>query len=136
MAKADINITLSSDEDSFGMPLCRPGGMLRGTVIIYPDSDVNCKQMTARLIWHTEGRGTRYRQVVEEKDLFQGTLRMSMPRTFDFEFMLPDDPWSYEGHYVSVVWAIEVQIDVPWARDVKNTANFILAPVRPETSDW
>jgi hypothetical protein len=132
MAKADIHIGLRNGLQEFGTWRFRPAEVVQGTVTIIPDSDVKCKHLYIRLEWHTEGRGTRYRQKVEEMDVFQGTLQANMPRSFEFTFQLPEEPWSYEGHYINIVWGIEVQLDVPWGRDVKHEEQFLLLPQRGE----
>lgn len=134
MANAEIEISFRNDENAYGMPLYRPGSMVRGSVMIYPDEDVKCSHLYVRLLWHTEGRGTRYSETMEEQDLFQGEIKQGFPTSYDFLFTLPDQPWSYEGHYISIVWAIEVQIDVPWARDPKEVEHFVMEPVRADTA--
>jgi hypothetical protein len=130
MAKADINLTLRNGVEAFGSMSFKPVDMLQGTVIIYPDGEFNCKHLFVRLEWHTEGRGTQYREKVAELDLFQGLFQDSMPKSFDFEFQLPEEPWCYEGFYVNVVWGVTVQLDVPWTKDLRQEELFILAPDR------
>jgi hypothetical protein len=136
MAKADIEISIQDGGDSFGVPTFRPNDVVHGNFTVFPDSNVKCKKLLVRLVWQTEGRGTRFREVVEEQDVFQGELQGGMPRSFDFQFSLPNDPWSHEGHYVSIVWGIEVQIDVPWSKDPKQVENFVLSPEREVDSNW
>lgn len=134
MAKADIQIAIRNAEEEFGAWRLRPAKFIQGTVTVIPDSEVKCDHLYVRLEWHTEGRGTQFRQKVAEMDVFQGTLRANIPRSFEFDFQLPEEPWSYEGHYISVVWAIVVQLDVPWSRDVKHEEPFLLLPERGETA--
>ncbi len=136
MAKADIEISIQAGGDSFGMPTFRPNAVVHGAFTVFPDENVKCNHLFARLVWQTEGRGTRFREVVQEDDLFQGELQAGMPRSFDFQFPLPADPWSYEGHYISIVWGVEVQIDVSWSKDPKQVANFVLSPERKIASNW
>ncbi len=136
MAKADISISINGGEDSFGTKLFRAGqGEIKGSTTIYPDSDVKCKRLLIQLIWYTEGRGTKYHKVVEEIDVFQGTLSAGLPRSYDFQFSVPTEPWSYEGHYINILWAVEVKIDVSWAKDPRQSETFLLQPVR-ETADF
>jgi len=129
MAKADFDIQFLDGEPSGTTTLYHPGDLLRGQVTIFTDSEVKCKSIQARLIWHTQGRGTKYQEKIAEKQLFEGTLNSGFPNSFDFSFDLPRDPWSYEGHYVSVVWAVEVDIDVPWGKDIKEEKPFLLRPL-------
>jgi hypothetical protein len=131
MAEVAIEVSLQGGQEEIGYKQYATGDVLRGNLTVYPDSDVNCKHLYLRLLWHTEGRGTQYSQNVQEMDLFQGTLSGNMPRSFDFEFVLPDQPWSYQGHYVSVVWKVQAQVDVAWATDPKGEAAFVLRPLPP-----
>jgi hypothetical protein len=129
MAKADFEIQFLDGEPAGTTTMYHPGDLLRGQVTIFTDSDVKCKTLHARLLWHTEGRGTRYQEVVAEKELFQGTLQAGFPNYYEFAFDLPRDPWSHEGYYVSVVWNVEIDIDVPWGKDIKETKSFLLRPL-------
>jgi hypothetical protein len=128
MANVDIEVTLQNGTEQFGARQFRPGDVVQGSVTLYPDDDVKCDHLYVRLGWHTEGRGTRYREQANELDIYQGQLRNGMPQAFEFSFTLPEEPWSYEGHYVSVVWAVTVQVDVPWAKDPKYEEAFLLRP--------
>ncbi len=128
MAKVDIEITLQGGVEQYDAQQFQPGDVVQGSISIYPNENVNCKHIYARLGWHTEGRGTRYTQKIDELDLYQGQLQAGMPMGFDFSFVLPNEPWSYEGHYISIIWAITVQIDVSWAKDPKQILPFILRP--------
>ncbi len=139
MAKADVQIGLRNAAEAFGTSRFRPAEFVQGTVTVIPDSDVKCNHLFIRLEWHTEGRGSQFRQMIEERDVYQGTLSANMPRSFEFDFQLPEDPWSYEGHYINIVWAIAVQLDVPWGKDVKVEEPFLLLPERgeaPVTDSW
>ena len=128
MSKAEINIQLYSGEDGYGSKLFRPGETVRGAVTIYPNDSFNCKNLYARLIWHTQGRGTRFLEKGPEMVLFQGDFMSGMPQTYEFQLPLPEGPWSYDGHYISTVWKVEVQLDVSWARDPKEQVEFLLRP--------
>jgi len=136
MAKADIEITLHGGEaGEFGIRHYHPGETLTGTATIFPDDDINCKNLFVRLQWHTEGRGTVYSQTDDEINLFQGTLKGGYPTTYDFEINLPREPWSFYGHYISIVWEVEVQLDVPWARDVKQVEKFAMVPLLGKSNE-
>ena len=113
-----------------------PGETLQGTVTAFPDKDLDCKHFYIRLLWHTEGRGTRYLEKVEELDVFQGKLQQGLPNSFEFSFVLPNEPWSYEGHYVSVVWKVQAQIDLSWSRDPQGEKAFILRPLAKESDSY
>ncbi|MFO7684215.1 MAG: hypothetical protein R6X34_29650 [Chloroflexota bacterium] len=134
MAKTDIDIQVFNEEYAGSDALFQPGSWLKGRATIFTDSDINCKQVTAQLIWHTEGRGTRFQEKVENVALHKGALRAGLPNSFEFEFLLPNDPWSYEGHYVSIVWEIMVDIDVAWGVDIRGSTQFVMRPRLPETT--
>jgi hypothetical protein len=128
MADAIIQFTLRGGQDEGGLMLYQPGQRVRGTVQLIPDSgDLNCKHIFVRLQWHTEGRGDRDQQCIAQLDVFQGTLQARIPTTYDFAFMLPREPWSYAGHYVNIVWEIEVEVDVPWAVNLRRSQPFVMA---------
>ena len=129
MAQTDIQILLTGGRVINNWPCYEPHGELSGSVIITPGNDLNCQHVLARLKWHTEGRGDRAEKVVAEQDLFQGHLSAGQPQHFDFHFALPGEPWSYAGHYLSIVWEVEVEIDLPLAFNPKRLERFVLAPL-------
>ena len=72
MAKADITLMLRGGVDELGVIRYRPGQSIQGTITIITDDDVKCNHLYVRLVWHTEGRGTRYQEKVDEiNDKFQ-----------------------------------------------------------------
>ena len=57
-----------------------------------------------RLFWYTEGKGTQDVDTVE-------TLRIDAPDVSGstaFTFTAPSAPYSFSGHLISLIWAIEV----------------------------
>lgn len=128
MASVDITITLQGGQDMGGYVAFMPGDLLQGTVTLYPDSDVNCRHVYVHIGWHTEGRGTLYSQKLNTQDLFQGDLLAGRPMSLAFGFQLPQEPWSYDGHYVSIVWDVTVQLDVPWKKDLQQRQVFVVRP--------
>lgn len=82
-----------------------PGDAVRGTVEWALDSAP--ERVEIRLLWHTEGRGTRDVGVAE---------RLALPAhaavgSGSFAFRAPRAPWSCSGRLVSIVWAVEVVAD-------------------------
>ncbi|RME88468.1 MAG: hypothetical protein D6770_06925 [Anaerolineae bacterium] len=126
--KADIEITFSNDVQENGSVRFRPGEALQGRVTITPRKDIPCEHVYLRLLWHTKGRGDRFEQKIAEEDIFQGVLQKDVPLRREFTFTLPKEPWSYTGKLLSIVWGVEVQVDVPRARDLTEKATFILHP--------
>jgi hypothetical protein len=125
-----FEVRLSGGQSEGDLRRYDPGEEISGTVTILPDSDLRCNHLYVRLQWHTEGRGDRDEGTIAEDDTYQGTLTPSAPISHDFRFTLPLGPWSYAGHYVSIIWAIQVSIDVPVARDPMFHQPFVLAPRR------
>lgn len=131
MATADIEITIRGTQAGESIVHFEPGEPFQGSVKVTPASDLDCRHLYARLVWHTEGRGDRDRGVAAEMDLFQGVLRAGTPTFHTFHFKVPESPWSYAGYYINIIWEVEVSIDLRWARDPKAGQPFILAPHRP-----
>lgn len=130
MADANIQITLLNADMLGGMPNYEPGSMVQGTVYMTPQEDIKCNHLWVRLWWHTEGRGTRAEKVIEQIDIAQGVLSAQTPISRSFSFNTPREPWSYAGHYISIVWEVKVTIDIPLATDVNQSLPFVLAPRR------
>ena len=133
----EVEITFRGDAQ---FPQFHPGETLQGTVTVFPDQNLDCQHVYIRLLWHTEGRGTSYLETIEELDVFQGNMQQGLPNSFEFSFVLPNKPWSYQGHYVSVVWKIQAQVDLSWSRDPQGEKAFILRPLSSnettEASVW
>ena len=128
MAKADFEITIRGGEVEGEFQRFRPGETMQGSIQVMPQGDMNCRHLFARLVWQTEGRGDRDRGVVEELDLYQGQLRAGTSMHHSFHFRLPQEPWSYAGYYINIIWHVEVSIDLAMTIDPKATKPFILAP--------
>ena len=105
-----------------------PREELRGTATITPHKNLKCRHLYVQLEWHTEGRGTRDAFKVSEVDVYQGELMQGVPTYHDFAFILPDGPWSYSGHYITIVWEVVVSMDLPRTKDPTGRIPFILSP--------
>ena len=128
MSNASFEMELRGGEGHGSLLRFRPGETLQGSVRITPIGDLQARHVNIRLQWHTEGRGDRDQAVVAEQDVFQGMLSDSTPTYYSFHFKLPDHPWSYAGHYVNIIWEIEVCIDLRLARDPRDQQAFLLVP--------
>jgi hypothetical protein len=120
------NVRSSAQTDS-SLPF-EPGASIEGTVTITPQVDLNCTGIKLRLGWHTEGRGDRDYRNVEEKVVFQGVLPGGQPAVFPFQFTLPDQPWSYSGHYINILWELVADIDLPLAINPKSKYPILVRP--------
>jgi hypothetical protein len=132
--RADVQITLEGGEDRGGTPAYPPGGTISGRVEILPQTDLTADHVLIQLEWHTEGRGDRDGQVAEAKDIYQGVLTAGVAISEDFAFTLPQEPWSFAGHYINIVWSVNVKIDIPRAKDVNVNQPFILTPGAVQTA--
>jgi hypothetical protein len=134
MANVEINLALQNGTDEYDYKRYTKGDSLKGSVVAIPDGEVDCKHFYVQLLWQTEGRGSQFTEMVAELDLYQGKLTAGMPRSYDFDFVLPDQPWSYDGHYINIVWKIRAQIDIAWASDPTAEVVFVLRPLSDNES--
>jgi hypothetical protein len=128
--RADVRFVLEGEVERDGLMVYPPGATVTGRFELMPNRDLECRHLLLQLEWHTEGRGDRDGKVIEEADLFQGVLTAGVSIGEDFVFTLPDQPWSYAGHYVNIVWAVSIKIDIPRAKDVNASQPFIMTPDR------
>ena len=123
-----FEVVLRGGERGGDVTFYEPRGEVAGSVEVEVDRDVECRSVWVRLIWYTEGRGDEDVWKREEIDIFGGRLSPGAPIRSEFSFWLPRDPWSYAGQYVSIVWAIEVRVDIPMARDLVHRERFVMRP--------
>jgi hypothetical protein len=79
----------------------QPGETLRGTVswsIAHPPRDLE-----VRLFWYNGEPGQGEARTVERHKLGEAQEGRA-----DFEFDLPELPWSVKGHVIKVGWAVEL----------------------------
>jgi hypothetical protein len=77
--------------------------------------------LEARLFWFTRGKGTEDVGVVN-------TEAMPNPEAageHTLRFVLPDNPWSFSGKLVSLIWAVEL-VAQPGGKSVR--CEFTVAP--------
>lgn len=123
-----FRVQIDGGEVVDGLPFFEPLQEVRGRVEVAVDSAVECRGLAVRLIWYTEGRGDEDKGVLDEVSIYQGRLTEGYPVSGAFAFRLPNEPWSFGGHYISVVWAIEVQVDVPMGRDLTYRERLVMRP--------
>ncbi len=128
MADVEFALNFLPPGTSSQVPVYLPGESISGSIQITPQDALKCRHLYTRLCWHTEGRGDTDKQVIAEQDLHQGELRAGVPFYSRFQFRLPSQPWSYSGHYVNIIWEVEVVIDLAMTRDPREGLRFILAP--------
>lgn len=123
-----IDITIEGSPFSDAATHFAPGEVVQGSVQITPEKELDCRHVYARLQWRTEGRGDEDKQVVAEQDIYQGVLRGGVPRHYSFHLRLPEQPWSYAGQLIRIVWEVEVSIDIALARDPRAALQFVMRP--------
>ncbi|SRR5258706_16121062 len=92
-----LAITLRNSDVRF-----KPNGRVEGLLSWDPASAP--AWLEVRLVWHTEGKGTREVMVVGRVPLTD--VRVGNQRTFSFT--LPDMPYTYHGRILSILWSIDV----------------------------
>lgn len=106
----------------------RPGDIVRGRILLETDRGDRCKGIVVRRFWRTHGKGNKDGQEPHEYHLHWGALSQGLHHEFEFEFATPEGPFTYRGHLLNVDHYVEVQVDIPWARDPKESEEFILLP--------
>jgi hypothetical protein len=95
MGKLDIN--LYQGKTTF-VPRETVSGRVEWTL------DANPRTLELSLFWYTAGKGTRDVGVVQ-------TMKLDAPGSYgakDFSFALPDEPYSFSGKLISLIWALEL----------------------------
>jgi hypothetical protein len=83
----------------------RPGDEIRGTAR-WELSAVPTK-VAVHLCWFTQGKGSEDSEVVAEQNLAAGTARGESA----FSFRAPEQPYSFSGILISIIWAVELVTD-------------------------
>jgi hypothetical protein len=92
-----LNIALHDDKTAFA-----PRETIRGR--IEWNLDATPRRLDLSLFWYTSGKGTRDVGVIE-------SLRIDDPGAHgsrEFSFTLPDEPFSFSGKLISLIWALEL----------------------------
>jgi hypothetical protein len=106
-------------ETEGGREAYEPGAELRGRVSWELESPA--QRIEVRLFWYTRGKGTTDVRVVKIQRLDVVGLRGQ----HDFRFVLPEEPYSFSGKLISLVWALEA-IAEPGDRSVR--MDLVVAP--------
>jgi hypothetical protein len=130
MSQAQINVTIMNGETQEEGILFRPGDLVQGSASIMALEPLNSRSVYIILQWRTRGRGSTHISTVQRLDVHQGEIKPDWPLSFSFEFVLPQEPWSYTGHYINIVWEVMVGIDLSWQTDPTQTVTLIVAPKR------
>ena len=98
---AHLEITTEFDNRAFV-----PGDTIRGQVTWSSDEVEPPAQAELRLFYYTAGKGTRDVEVTDSRPISQP----GHSGQFDYEFPLPEGPYSFSGKLISLTWALEFQL--------------------------
>jgi hypothetical protein len=108
VAEIGIDLALQGGEVENGRRCYEPGSTVQGWTRLTPHAPVDCHKVAARLEWHTAGRGEPDQECADEVNLWSG--RLSGPLVRDFTLTVPQQPWSYAGHYINIMWMVRVVV--------------------------
>jgi hypothetical protein len=92
----EVTIEIKDGKSSF-----QPSDLVEGTV--QWQLSENPERIEISLFWYTRGKGTRDVGVAASETI-------ENPGSFgsnEFEFTLPEGPYSFSGKLISVIWAVE-----------------------------
>lgn len=128
---AEMVVELSTGEEQNGVPTFLPHNEVSGSVIITPEADINAENILIALNWFTEGRGDTDRGVIAQRDMGPIFLSSNIPQSFEFSFPLPDQPWSFAGHYINIIWAVTISVERKPARlSLTYDHRIVMSPTR------
>jgi hypothetical protein len=129
MANADIQITISGGEMAGEQMRFDPGSALQASVQIIGQENLKYRSIRVTLGWHTEGYGNRDHDDAAVSILDQeGMLQPGSSFYRQMSFNMPNEPWSYAGHYINIIWEAKATIDIAMGKDIEAVQRFILAP--------
>ncbi|MFP6753385.1 MAG: hypothetical protein VB855_17010, partial [Pirellulaceae bacterium] len=135
MSKCDITIDFDRDDATY-----RGGETVSGTARVTVNKNLTSKGITLSRFWKTHGRGNTDTGEVHE-EILASDAQLVAGETFKFPFSFEAnlEPITYHGELINVDHFVKIQVDVPWARDPKLEAEYILRPgkipVPPEPGD-
>lgn len=104
-----------------GVTSFRPGDEVSGRA--WWEFEMRPREVVARLFWYTEGKGTQD-VVVIQAETFPAPERQDQRK---FSFRLPDGPFSFSGHLISLIWGVEV-VGVSVTGEESARAEIIVSP--------
>ena len=109
-----IEIHLAGDRESFA-----PWEPITGAVSWRLDAPATGVEI--RLFWYTRGKGTTDVQVVKAQHFAAPGGAGRRP----FKFVLPEEPYSFSGKLISLIWALEAVVQ-PGERSARR--ELVVAP--------
>ena len=111
-----------------GTLIFNPGDVVSGGVEIFPQEAITCRNVSISCGWRTEGKGNTNRRAIWSNTFDVTLITENNPFMEQFEFTIPDEPWSYAGHFINIIWSIEVKIDIAMGRDINQEQRFVVQP--------
>lgn len=126
MSANAIRIRLKGDEGTLRFA---PGDTVSGLVEVFPDEIIRCRGVEISVLWYTEGKGRRDEGIVQSWRYDVPQIGPGQGFNEAFSTTLPSAPWSYAGHFINIVWAVHVKIDIALATDFNREARFLMLPM-------
>lgn len=131
-----IDIRLRDPETNLltqsGIGIFNPGDRVSGAVEIQPHERIKVRKVEVSLRWETQGKGNMNFQDIGKTVEDVDEILPENPLVIPFDWRMPSEPWSYHGHFITIVWKIKVKVDIPWARDMNDEQTLILEPLSVE----
>jgi len=123
----DVRVEMALVADKY-----QPHETIEGIFTIEPEKSLVCRRILVQLIGieSSEAHGDKDRYVHQGEPLDLGTPG-TVTGTYSQEFSLPAEitaPLTATGRQFSIDWFVQVQLDVPWAKDPKIRTPIELLP--------
>ena len=115
---SELSIELAEGRTNY-----RPGETLAGVASWRLDEPVD--ELEVRLLWFTRGKGTQDVSVIDHREFRSPGLSGHR----EFTFNLPDEPYSFSGRLISLIWALELV--TPRGKE-STRVEFVLSPYDSE----
>ncbi len=127
MFRGKTVIHVGFEKDS-GVQHYQPYEDLVALIQVRPEREINCRDVWVYVGWHTEGKGDRNSAAVYSESLGVLGISPDEPLTYELHYQLPNDPWSYEGELLRIVWTVHVKVEINLLPDINHHEPFVLRP--------
>ena len=123
MPRIDLRIEFDRPDRTY-----RPGGHVRGAVLIDVHGDVGTADLVIEPSWRAHGKGNTHKVPARPELLGKGPWREGETQRVPFSVPTPEGPPSYAGHHFDVEHSLRARLNVRWGLDVKVREDFVLLP--------